>query len=70
MHKKSLWQMLVAGIAIFSASCGALELVDVAKNSARDAIVQNIDETVDEFVGGLVDLDSLLLPFDNDEEGQ
>ncbi len=70
MNKKSLWQMLVAGIAIFSASCGALELVDVAKNSARDAIVQNIDETVDEFVGGLVDLDSLPLALDRDEDGQ
>ncbi len=62
--------MLVAGIAIFSAGCGALELVDVAKNSARDAIVENIDETVDEFVGDLVDLDSLPLPLDDDEEGQ
>ncbi len=70
MNKKSLWQMLVVGIAIFSAGCGALELVDVAKNSARDAIVENIDETVDEFVGDLVDLDSLPLLSDNDEEGQ
>ncbi len=66
--------MLVVGIAIFSAGCGALELVDVAKDSARDAIVENIDETVDEFVdeivGDLVDLDSLPLPLDDDEEGQ
>ena len=70
MNKKSLWQMLVVGIAIFSAGCGALELVDVAKNSARDAIVENIDETVDEFVGGLIDLDSLPLALDRDEDGQ
>ncbi len=68
MNKKSLLQMLVVGIAIFSAGCGALELVDVAKDSARDAIVENVDETVDGFVGDLVDFDSLRLPFDNDEE--
>ncbi len=67
MNKNSLWQMLVVGIAIFSAGCGALELVE---DSARDAIVENIDETVAEFVGDLVDLNSLLLPLDNDEEGQ
>ena len=73
MNKKSLLQMLAVGITAFIAGCGPMELVDVAKDSARDAIVENIDETVDEFVGefvgDLVDLDSLLLPFDDDEEG-
>lgn len=67
MNKNSLWQILVVGIAIFSAGCGALEVVE---NSARDAIVESIDETIAELVGGLVDLESLRLPLDNDEEGQ
>ena len=71
MKKKSLWQMLLVGIAMFTVGCGAFPgaLVDVAKNSAKDAIVENIDETIDGLIGSLVDLDNLPLPFDVDEEG-
>jgi len=62
--------MLIMGCAMFVVGCGAVPevLLDVAKNSAKEAIVEKIDDAVHEFVGDLLDLENLPPLLDSDAQ--
>jgi len=63
--------LVASGIAALADACGSIPevLIDAARESAKEAVQDKVDELVGEFADDILDPEQLqLLPFEDEEE--